>query len=133
MRELLEEAREILGDCYYDGKEPLSDGTRAMVAKVIKRIDAALAAPEPDAKWESIISKIRATDSRGEYRLDYWSVQKLIEEFAEQHAEAASLIESYGRRVPSALFDEIIQIQPLSYAKLGRAFVKHGVQVEDAK
>lgn len=47
--ELLKEARDILGDAYYDGVEPLSDGTRAVIAKVIKRIDAALSAPEPDA------------------------------------------------------------------------------------
>ena len=34
MRELLKEARDILGDAYYDGVEPLSDGTRAMIANI---------------------------------------------------------------------------------------------------
>jgi len=100
MRELLKEARDILGDAYYDGVEPLSDGTRAMIAKVIKRIDAALSAPEPDAM--EVVDRMRRmlcvfNYANGDSET-VWELDK---------AEAAALIASYSRRVPRAMLDEI--------------------------
>jgi len=94
MRELLKEARDILGDAYYDGVEPLSDGTRAMIAKVIKRIDAALSAPEPDAM--EIVDKLDhiINDNQG-IRAGF------------DHNAAAALIEQQSRRVPRAMLADI--------------------------
>jgi hypothetical protein len=126
MRELLEEAREILGDCYYDGKEPLSDGTRAMVAKVIKRIDAALAEPEPDA--EAIAERIEQELCGIEGEPGHESVVLDI-------PKAAALIESYGRRVPRAMLKEIWDEAYWcnandDYKSIDEIAAKYGVEVE---
>ena len=90
----------------------------------IAKIDAYLAAPS-----ESAMEMVRKIREEGEYN-DSHGKKEPANTFALLDTEAAALIEGLQRRVPSALFDEIIEIQPLSYAKLGRAFAKHGVKVE---
>jgi len=83
---------------------------------LLARIDAYLAAPS-----ESAMEMVRQIRELRPYSM----TATLLSD-----TDAAALIEGLQRRVPSALFDEIIEIQPLSYAKLGRAFVKHGVRCE---
>ena len=125
-RELLKEARAELAKAHdhlmeLTAKLPMQyfglvDGDMIQSEDcAIAKIDAYLAAPSESAM--EMVRKIRRNDDD-------------IKFFHLTDTEAAALIEGLQRRVPSALFDEIIEIQPLSYAKLGRAFAKHGVKVE---
>lgn len=128
MIELLKEAREILGDCYSDGKYPLSEGTMGMVAKVIKRINAALAKPAPDAM--EIVRMIRSGSPFSSDGNPYLTDK-----------EAAALIES-RRVVPRAIdtiagkLDEAIGEEDWNEAKSALNDLwdlrddKYGVEVE---
>jgi len=102
VRELLKEARDILGDAYYDGVEPLSDGTRAMIAKVIKRIDAALSAPAPDAM--EIVDKLEKL----------LNMDQAIFPPQSSYSEAAAMIDAYAKQVPEKLLS-IIYNMPLEF------------------
>ena len=123
-RELLHEARgylDVLNMLAYKSPIVASLLSEHGVKKLpgnIAAIDAYLATPSESAM--EMVRQIRDLESHGggdyEYYLDA--------------TEAAALIEGLQRRVPSALFDEIIKLQPLSYAKLGKAFVKHGIRCE---
>lgn len=137
MIELLKEARDVLWmvQTYIPSVEQMEAHTHDGLAvadvdacqKLADRIDAALAKPAPDAM--EIVDKIREYYIHHPEAYDDYAVAN----FTMPVTEAAALIEAYSHTMSPKLFDEILQSQPLSIAKLGRLLVKHGYKVEECR
>jgi len=111
MRKLLEEAAKALGTVqhYFPSQEQGEAGTHEGLAvadvdacqRLLSRIDAALAALEPDAM--EIVWKVRDANCPGEW------VGPI--EFDLTDTEAAALIEARDKRVPSVMLEDAAEIE----------------------
>lgn len=111
MRELLTDVREWINDATVNHK-----GMMIQREILLRKIDAALAAPEPNAmELAHLISGIFATaEDNAEMCGHGVGVKRMIYEKA--YSEAAALIETCGKRVPSKVLSEYADLYFLDYA-----------------
>lgn len=134
-RELLKEAAQALETVqhYFPAQDEADKGLAVAdvdaCQRLMTKIEAYLAEPEPDAM--EIVEKIRDYYIYHPEAYDDYAVAN----FTLPEDEAAALIESYGRRVPRAMLDEIWLIGNRS--KPGQKDIdtadiaaKYGVEVE---
>ena len=138
-RELLEEAAEWIKGILDVYSDDLGAGVYNLGSEIATRINSTLSAPQPDAM--EVLRRVREISSLDRVDGADGGPDSLVVVFTASDTEAASLIESFGKRVPRAMLEELwdmVKVSELasggsSYAKviIDAVADKHGVKVED--